>query len=232
MPGSSGDETPAVIAPQPQASGRHAARVGATLLGRVRVRLESGHAAVIGLIALLAVAGSLALLRAARPAVEDVPLAPPSPVAASPTATESGGALVVHVAGRVRHPGVVRLPPGSRVIDALEAVGGPDPGVDLTPLNLARVLADGEQVLVGVTPPPAPVPDVDTPAGGTGGGPINLNTATREQLESLPGVGPVLAQRIIDWRERHGRFSAVEELQEVSGIGPRIFEQLADLVTV
>ncbi|MEU7815789.1 ComEA family DNA-binding protein [Pseudonocardia sp. NPDC049154] len=143
------------------------------------------------------------------------------------------------VSGKVRRPGLVRVPDGSRVADVLEAAGGAVPGTDLTSLNLARRVADGEQVAVGV--PAAP------DAGGTGGGPaptggdaagaapagkIDLNRATVDQLDGLPGVGPVTAQRILDWRTRNGRFARVDQLREVEGIGERRFAQLRELVTV
>jgi competence protein ComEA len=137
------------------------------------------------------------------------------------------------VQGKVRRPGVVRLPAGARVLDALRAAGGPRPGVPTTSLNLARQLADGEQVVLD---PAGTVAVGSAAAGGTAGGaadgPVNLNTATLEDLDGLPGVGPVLAQRILDWREEHGRFSAVEELQEVPGIGPSTFADLKDRVRV
>jgi competence protein ComEA len=121
---------------------------------------------------------------------------------------------------------------GSRVFDAIEAAGGVRGAVDLTPLNLARLLVDGEQVLVGVEGAP---PLLGSP-GATGGSPgdslVDLNTATLEQLETLPGVGPVLGQRIIDWRTEHGRFSTVDELLEVSGIAEARFADLAPRVRV
>jgi competence protein ComEA len=150
----------------------------------------------------------------------------------------SGAEVVVAVGGKVRKPGLVRLPPGSRVADALQAAGGADPGIDVALLNLARKVVDGELILVGVTPPPgAAVPNgaAGAPAGGaaaTAGGPINLNTATLADLDSLPGVGPVLAQRILDARTAQGGFKAVSDLRKVDGIGDARFEQLKDLVVV
>jgi competence protein ComEA len=142
----------------------------------------------------------------------------------------SGQVVVVDVVGRVRHPGLVRLPAGSRVDDAVRAAGGPVPGTDLTGLNLARVLVDGEQIAVGIAvrvPPPG-----TSGSSGAGAGLINLNTATAEQLDSLPGIGPVLAQRILDWRTEHGRFVSVDQLREVSGIGEAKFTEIRGLVTV
>jgi competence protein ComEA len=143
------------------------------------------------------------------------------------------GEVVVDVAGKVHRPGIVRLPAGSRVVDALEAAGGPRRGVRLTALNLARILVDGEQVLVGV---PA-APGVAASAASDPGAPapaalVNLNTADQTLLESLPGVGPVTAQAILEWRSEHGAFSAVDELMEVSGIGEATLAELAPLVTV
>jgi competence protein ComEA len=147
--------------------------------------------------------------------------------------------VVVDVAGRVRRPGIVTLPVGARVADALDAAGGPQGRVDLTTLNLARVLLDGEQLLVGVkaaVPPPAPTGNApSSTAGGTpsaAGGLVNLNTATEAELDTLPGVGPVTAQAILAWRTEHGSFSSVEELLEVSGIGEVTLEELRPLVTV
>ncbi|WP_372450541.1 helix-hairpin-helix domain-containing protein [Streptomyces tagetis] len=148
------------------------------------------------------------------------------PRAGAPTA---GAEIVVDVGGKVRRPGVHRLPPGSRVADALHAAGGVRPGTDTDTLNRARFLVDGEQIVVGA-PAPAPGPDGSVPAGGTPGGLVSLNTATAEQLDTLPGVGPVLARHIIDYRTRHGGFRSVDELREVNGIGERRFADLRDLV--
>jgi comEA protein len=167
--------------------------------------------------------------------------------AASGAATGGGAGtgLVVHVVGQVRTPGVVALPAGARVRDAVERAGGALPGADLSAVNLARPLVDGEQLRVprpgeAVTAPGAPgaaAPSWGTPAGpggagGAGAGPVNLNTATQQVLEELPGVGPVLAERIIAWRDEHGGFTSVDELAEVSGIGEKMFAQLQGKVTV
>ena len=150
----------------------------------------------------------------------------------------TAGVLMVHVVGQVRHPGVVRLPPGSRVLDAVRAAGGATTAADLNSLNLARPVADGEQIIV---PKPgeailsggtAGAGGSGTGAPGVGGGLIDLNTADAAALDSLPGVGPVLAQRILDWRVEHGRFSSVDELGEVSGIGDKILAQISPKVRV
>ncbi|WP_097216564.1 MULTISPECIES: ComEA family DNA-binding protein [unclassified Streptomyces] len=145
--------------------------------------------------------------------------------------------IVVDVGGKVREPGIHRLPAGSRVADALHAAGGVKPGTDTDGLNRARFLVDGEQVIVG-GPAPAPAPGAgggSAPGGPAGGvaapaAPIPLNTATADQLDTLPGVGPVLAQHIIDYRTQHGGFRSVDELREVNGIGDRRFADLRDLV--
>ena len=153
---------------------------------------------------------------------------------AAPSSSASGDGLVVDVAGKVRRPGVYRLPAGAWVQDAVTAAGGILPGVDPAAVNLARRLADGEQVLIGL-PAAAPVAGA---AGGSGAGPagaagpLDLNAATVEQLDALPGVGPVLAQRIVDWRTAHGRFGSVSDLSKVSGIGDAKLADLKPLVTV
>ena len=167
----------------------------------------------------------------------------------SPTENGSqGGAgegqhLVVHVAGAVSAPGIVRLPPGSRVFEAIAAAGGALGQADLNILNLAEPVRDGTQVripLQGEVTPQAP--GAGTPAasgpgdpaatGGRSGGKINLNNASLEELGSLPRVGPVLAQRIIDWRKEHGPFKTVQELDAVDGVGPKMMETLLPLVAV
>lgn len=169
---------------------------------------------------------------AARP----LPEAGPSPADGglpSPAAS-AAPVVVVDVGGKVRRPGVLTLPAGSRVADALRAAGGVRPGADVTGLNRARVLVDGEQVVVGL---PA------VAAGGTGAGaaaglpgasgpaqPLSLNAATVEQLDTLPGVGPVLARHIVEHRVEHGGFRSVAELREVNGIGERRFADLEPLV--
>lgn len=150
------------------------------------------------------------------------------PVTAIPSTSVSGGGVdafvVVAVSGHVHRPGLVRLPAGARVADAIEAAGGVLPGTDLATINLARKLTDGELIAVGV-------PGL----GGDGaipGGKVNLNTATLAQLDVLPGVGPVLAQRIIDFRVKRGGFRNVADLRQVDGIGEETFTRLKDLVVV
>ncbi|MEU6492149.1 ComEA family DNA-binding protein [Streptomyces sp. NPDC049097] len=171
--------------------------------------------------------------RFAQPGVSD---GPESPGAAG---TPAGVAVVVDVGGKVRRPGLQRLPAGSRVVDALRAAGGVRPGTDTDGLNRARLLVDGEQIVVGA---PAPVPGVGggagaanpvtggSAAGAAPGAPVSLSTATVDQLDALPGVGPVLAQHIVDYRTRHGGFRSVDELREVNGIGERRFADLRNLV--
>jgi competence protein ComEA len=168
--------------------------------------------------------------------------APAGGVAAVDSAAPAtpGGDLVVHVVGAVRHPGVVELPAGSRLADAVAAVGGLTRRGDPASINLARPAVDGEQVVVlrrgaagpgqavGAGAPPAPTGGATTSTSA----PVDLNTASLEQLDGLPGIGPVLAQRILDWRSANGRFSTVEELAEVSGIGEATLGDLRPLVTV
>lgn len=153
----------------------------------------------------------------------------------APSASESAPPLIVHVAGWVEEPGVYELPDGSRVIDALQAAGGAKRGAELAALNLAAPLTDGQQVLVpraadaaqgaGATPAPAG-------SGATGTTLVNVNVASAEELETLPGIGEVLAATIVQYREEHGPFTSVDQLLDVSGIGEVTLEELRDLVTI
>ncbi|WP_157973988.1 helix-hairpin-helix domain-containing protein [Desertihabitans aurantiacus] len=217
-------------------------------------RLTRRHLAVLATVLALAVAFSAFLLLRARadpvPVVTATPVTPeaqqggPAPVAPSPSPTPVP-TLVVHVLGAVREPGVVELPAGSRVTDAIKAAGGLEDDADPGELNLAQPLQDGQQVHVSeqgedseVRGPGAVGEDGGGggAAGGSGAGGtgqlLDLNSATAAQLEELPGVGPVTAQKILAWREEHGRFSRVEELQEVSGIGPKSYAEIAPHVRV
>lgn len=195
-----------------------------------------------GVRALAAVAAVVVLIAAvvawhARPKVDPV-AEPPLPAGtgggviggATPLPrASSGGELVVAVGGKVHKPGLVHLPPGSRVADALHAAGGAVPGTDVTALNLARKVVDGELIMVGAA---APAGNPGAATNTAPGGPVNLNTATLADLDKLPGVGPVLAQRILDARDAQGGFRAVSDLRKVDGIGDSRYEQLKDLVTV
>jgi competence protein ComEA len=171
----------------------------------------------------------------ASPAAVTTPAGLSVHAASSSTRASPKATVVIDVVGKVRRGGVYELPAGSRVADALKAAGGALPGLDLSALNLARKISDGEQIAVAVTGASAPLtPSGSMPASASGqsSGLVDLNSATVEQLDSLPGVGPVLAQHILDWRAAHGRFDSVDQLQEVSGIGPSKFATLRPLVTV
>ncbi|MFG2064659.1 helix-hairpin-helix domain-containing protein [Micromonospora sp. NPDC048871] len=193
----------------------------------------------LAVVAVLVVLGAAGWTWRSRPQVEPVaavtaaPAPDPSDIPEDGSAEGATGEVVVAVAGKVRRPGLVRLPAGARVADAVEAAGGALPGVDVAMLNPARKVTDGELIVVGVAAP--------TPAAGAGpavggdpgaGGRVNLNTATQAQLETLPGVGPVLARRIIEHRDQHGGFRSVSDLRQVNGIGEARYEELKDLVTV
>lgn len=228
--------------------GRHASRrpTAAPVLpaGLGPLRLGVAHLAVLAVVVALGLALTSWWVVRSEPVPVSAPVREspvdgglgaalePSPPGAT-SALEPAGTVVVDVAGRVRRPGVLELPDGSRVVDAIEAAGGARGGVDLSGLNLARVLVDGEQVLVGTTPSvgPAPAPGAAT-APGAAAPLVDLNTADQATLESLPDIGPVTAQAILSWREEHGGFTAVQELLEVDGIGPATLETLVPLVTV
>jgi competence protein ComEA len=142
---------------------------------------------------------------------------------------------VIDVEGRVRRPGIVELPAGSRVVDAIRAAGGAPRHRQLRTVNLARPLVDGEQIVVGM-PAPATTPEVGAgtaaPSASPGAQRVDLNTATLDQLEALPQVGPVTAQAIITWRTENGRFTSVDELLDVTGIGDKTLAQLRPYVYV
>jgi competence protein ComEA len=252
---------PAPLAPEAPlipVPGRHAARrrlvlPAPDLRGRLPV-LSPVHVALVA----LAVAVGLAVTTwwvvrdDPGPAVEPVsaePLAPlvePSALGSRSPSDEvspAGAAapvgstttVTVDVTGKVRRPGIVVLDQGARVTDALSAAGGAKRGVDLSTLNLARVLVDGEQIVVGARSTgaaPAPAPAAGGDAAGAPATPVNLNLAGQAELESLPGVGPVTAQAILAWRDQQGGFTSVDELLEVDGIGEKTLARLAPHVTV
>ncbi|MCZ4548836.1 ComEA family DNA-binding protein [Gordonia rubripertincta] len=230
--------------------------------GPLRRRWRSTPAAAIGLVIVGVLATLVALYTAFADGASgaDVPVAFPETAGAATSSTASvqtadpPAELVISVVGLVHRPGLVRLPPQSRVADALEKAGGAKNGADLLSLNLAQPLRDGDQILVGFADPAggpqmrSAVVAVD----GAGGAPppsagattgalppaaaeqprVDLNTATEAELDTLPGVGPVTAAAIIAWRNANGRFSSVDQLAEVDGIGPARLEKLRDRVTV
>jgi competence protein ComEA len=215
--------------------------IGARATSRFGVRLDPGRrgATAVGAAAVVAVlvAGCWVLVNrphsaslgpAPSAARTEAPSQSPASSAASASATKSASVVVVDVVGKVANPGVYRLPVGARVGDAVQAAGGALPGVDLATVNLAQILSDGQQIAVAVAGAPAAAAD----SAGSNAGPVNLNTATAAQLDALPGVGPVLAQHIIDWRTAHGSFTSLDQLREVSGIGEAKFADLRPLVTV
>ena len=182
---------------------------------------------------LLAAAGSLALILLAGRFVLGAGTTTVAPLPSPPTETAGvtglpAARVVVDVVGAVRRPGLYRLEQGSRIADAVARAGGATGKADLAQVNLAAPLADGEQVVV----PKRGVAGASVGPGGTGtaSGPVHLSTATLDQLDSLPGIGPVTAQKILDYRAKHGAFSSVDELDAVPGIGPSRMDQLRDLV--
>jgi competence protein ComEA len=182
--------------------------------------------ALLGGLVLVLLIGASVALTSRRVEHEPAPVLPVA--AASVTTATTEKSIVVSVVGQVARPGLVTLSEGARVADALRQVGGPVPGVDVSALNLARRLADGEQIYVGIPPPPGVEP---APAGASAvPDKVDLNSATLADLDTLPGVGPVTAQRIVDWRTEHGRFDSVDQLREIDGIGPSRFAKLQELV--
>ncbi|MDX1510981.1 MAG: ComEA family DNA-binding protein [Nitriliruptorales bacterium] len=196
--------------------------------------LDASPAEVAALLILIAGALGVGLYLARGDPSSLVSLAP---TASSPeiVPTRAPSRLVVHVTGAVRHPGVVELTEGARVSDAIAAAGGATLAAALGDVNLARLVADGEQLRVpymGEEPTEAGGGD-NTPASAwTSDGLLDLNRASASDLEELPGIGPVLAARIIAWRDQQGRFEDVGQLREISGIGEKTFQSLAPLVTV
>jgi competence protein ComEA len=201
--------------------------------GTTEIRVDPGRRAAAALAVVLILGAAIAGFGVwrSRPVAEPVLAALPAVSGGSPAPTAVE--LVVSVAGLVARPGLVRLPAGARVADAVAAAGGPVPGTDLAGLNLARRLTDGEHVMVG----PAPASPIAPGSAGPGVSPsgsgarVNLNTATLAELDALPGIGPVTAQRILDWRTEHGQFATVDQLREIEGIGETRFARLRDLVT-
>ncbi len=161
----------------------------------------------------------------------------PPPVGSEGTTVQSEE-VVIHVAGAVMAPGVYHLPGGSRIADALSAAGGARPGAALDALNLARPLTDGEQLLVPLAPPPGTAPPASTPAAGgipsakRPDGTLDLNRASADDLDELPGIGPILAERIVAHRDEKGGFTSAGQLRDVPGIGEKTFQDLAGLVGV
>lgn len=245
------------IPEEPPAQRRLAAAFGVPVLahsepepapGPVRLHRGAGAARLrpwltVGLVLLvLAMVAVVSALRsrpapvAASEVVVSDPISSASAMApATPGGADAGVGVVVHVAGMVATPGVVTLPAGSRVAEAVAAAGGALPGTSLDGLNLARRLTDGEQVVVGAVAAPgvngAAVP-TPAPASASATEQVDLNAATSEELQELPRVGPATAEKIIEYREQNGRFSTVDQLLEVPGIGERTLEGMRDKVRV
>jgi competence protein ComEA len=226
-----------------------------------RVRADPGRAGAIALAVIAAIAVLVTIFTLMRDAPAPVVSAKLPPVDMVSSASRSPGPspsarpdqpVVVSVVGLVHTPGLVTLAPGARIADALKAAGGTTDGADTIGLNMARQVGDGEQIVVGIAPPkgqptvlgssvtpgsagpaasgtPGPVSGTAKPVPG---GVINLNTATVQQLDSLPGIGPVTAAAIVAWRDANGKFSSVDQLAEVDGIGPARLEKLRPLVRV
>lgn len=215
-----------------------------------RARLDPGRRSTAAFVvtAVLSAALAVGVTLLSRPTAEPVNASPPRSVVAvtaevaAQTSTQAASTapaeIVVSVIGKVAKPGLVSLPLGARVSDALAACGGALPDTDLSSLNLAQKLSDGQQIAVGIPGGTIIGGDPATSGGAAGaagpdaGTPINLNTATAAQLEELPGIGPVLAQRIVDFRTANGPFATVADLGDVPGVGPAIMGNVSSLVTV
>lgn len=207
-----------------------------------RLRVGVGAATVL-LIGAFVVAVLLSGLTGGR-SVPSRSASPPVPTGASSSAIPGSGAatpapgaeqLYVHVSGAVNRPGLIRVAAGARVVDAVEAAGGFTEAADPAGVNLARRVQDGEQLrvpVVGEAPPPVAGAASEAGGGGAAGGLVDLNRATAAQLETLPRIGPALAQRIVEWREANGPFSAVTDLLNVTGLGEKIVDGLKDKATV
>jgi competence protein ComEA len=189
----------------------------------VSIRVGVGAAFVLVLVAL----GVAVVVSAVSPHGEVQSVVRSEPQPATVGSEASGATILIHLLGAVEHPGLYELHDGARAVDAVAAAGGFLDTADQTQLNLARFVTDGEQIYV-----PA-IGEVAAGAPGTAvGGKVNINTADAATLDTLPRVGPAMAARIIEWRETNGRFSSVEDLMNVTGIGDKTFEGLKDLVTV
>ena len=247
-----GEPAPVEPAPRVPVPGRHATRRPGRAAGllpetlRGRLLLGPAQLAVVAVVVALGLAVTAWWVVRSDSGPADTPAAAATSTAAlvEPVSTVPGAGVspavdtgvpatvTVDVAGKVRRPGIAVLDAGARVVDALEAAGGVRAGVDVADLNLARVLVDGEQILVGVDPPPGVATTTVPASSGTPTALVNLNTADGGQLESLPEVGPVTAASILSWRDEHGGFSSIDELLEVDGIGEATLAKIAPHVTV
>lgn len=188
-----------------------------------RARVSIGAAVVLGLI-VLSIAVGVGIMRGQAAPSETVPLG------SDAATTAPSGELYVHVLGAVHKPGLYVLDLDARLVDAIAAAGGTTDDADLTAINLARLLTDGEQIIVPVIGAVDTAPGAEDPA--SSDGLIDLNSADQSALEALPRIGPALAQRIIDWREQNGRFTSVDDLLAVPGIGEKLLAGMRDLVRV
>lgn len=203
---------------------------GARLDPGTRGALALAGVALLAAVVAVVVAWSSSSRPVAKPAAAVPAVAVPKLPAATPAVAASSEPpdVVVDVAGKVRRPGLVKLAAGARVADAIAAAGGVLPSTSTVGMSLARRVIDGEQLVVGE---PQPVGQLAQPNGSAApAGPLDLNTATVTDLDGLPGIGPVLAQRVVDWRTAHGAFTSVDQLRQISGLGGKKFDALAPLV--